>query len=460
MIALPSININEVLCKPGSERGILSIVLANHDKILECEEQNLFAEHFAVEAHQFIYSAICYLYSNQSVNRIDAMLLYNTIQDPEAKEAVDAIGGMRYIDSLIQSRVQDNLRFYIKDVREMAIRRMAYNMGGRIQEMVLRDENRDVEEILSEIQNHAITLSLSTESETEVYRMGDETEDVLRQRAEQPTEIAGYAMGWARYDKITQGQKPNELTVFVAESKAGKSVLLLNHAKKFSVDDEIPGLYIDTEMTSREQEDRLLAMVSGVPLEEIVNGMFSRDTIYGQGTDKMRRLREALAKIRQAPLYHIYLPTFTIEKVSALVRKYQIQYDIGYVIFDYIKLPTSEINGLATAQEYQKLGYITTCLKDLAGICNIPVMTAAQANRSIIDNEDPDANQLGGSYRILQMASRLIFLVIKSEMTMQYENHTLGNRKLIIKYQRNGAGDSKPIHINFEKPIMRMKEVG
>lgn len=452
-------NINELLSRPGSERGILSIVLANHDKILECEEQNLFSEHFAVNAHQYIYSAICYLYANQNVNRIDSMLLYNTIQDPEAKRALDEIGGMRYIDSLIQSRVHDNLRFYIKDVRNMAIRRMAYNMGKEIQDIVLRDENRNIEEILNEIQANAITLSLSTESESEIYRMGEETEEVLRQRAEQPTEIAGYAMGWKRYDKITQGQKPNELTVFVAESKAGKSVLLLNHAKKFSIDDGIPGLYIDTEMTSREQEDRLLAMISGVPIDEIINGMFIRDTIYGTGREKMRKLNEALAKIRQAPLYHIYLPNFTIEKVSALVRKYQIQYNVGYVIFDYIKLPTSEINGLATAQEYQRLGYITTCLKDLAGICSVPVLTAAQANRTIIDNEDPDANQLGGSYRILQMASRLVFLVIKSEQTIMFENNTLGNRKLIVKYQRNGIGDSSPIHINFDQPISRMTEV-
>ena len=68
---------------------------------------------------------------------------------------------MRYIDSLIQSRVHDNLRFYIKDVRNMAIRRMAYNMGKEIQDIVLRDENRDIEEILNEIQANAITLSLA-----------------------------------------------------------------------------------------------------------------------------------------------------------------------------------------------------------------------------------------------------------------------------------------------------------
>ena len=104
---------------------------------------------------------------------------------------------------------------------------------------------------------------------------------VLRRRAENPMTIPGFAMGWAKYDKITQGQKkPNELTVVVARSKAGKSAFLLNHAKKFSVNDGIPGLYIDTEMTSREQEDRLLACISGVPHEEIVSGMFARDTIW------------------------------------------------------------------------------------------------------------------------------------------------------------------------------------
>jgi replicative DNA helicase len=287
--------------------------------------------------------------------------------------------------------------------------------------------------------------------------MGSETEQVLRDRAERPMTIPGLAMGWQKYDVVTQGQKPNELVVVVARSKTGKSAFLLNHAKKFSVNDHLPGLYIDTEMTSREQEDRLLSCVSGVPYEEIVNGMFARDTIYGLASDKQAKLFSALEIIRSSPLYHIYMPSFTIEKVTALVRKYYLQHNLAYVIFDYIKLPNSEVNDLANAQEYQRLGFITTCLKDLAGICNIPVITAAQANRS--GEMHGDEQDIGGSYRIIQMATRIIFLRKKTDQELATDGWQRGNMKLKIGFQRNGASSADDIDFLFDGPTLRFTEI-
>jgi replicative DNA helicase len=452
-------NINELISRAGSERGILSIIVNNPDKILECEEQDLYADHFSVSGHKHIYSAVCYLYTNPDVQHIDALAVYNTITDPHSRTSVDELGGMAYIDSLIQSRVADNLRLYISQVRSAAIKRIAYNLGAEIQDLALNDQNESVEELMEEIQRRVLDLVISNEGESDVYHMGDSAEERLTRRMNNPTEIPGYTMGWANYDKYTQGHKGNELTVFVGESKTGKSAMLLNRAAKLSVYDGIPGLYVDTEMSDAEQEDRLLAIISGVPYEEIVNGLFAVDTIYGAGETKRTALFEALARIKNAPLYHVYLPSFTIDKVTALVRKYKLQHNIGYAIFDYIKLPTSEIAGLATAQEYQRLGFFTTCLKDLAGICDIPIDTAAQANRSNLGGTDPDASNIGGSYRILQMATRLIFLRNKSEAEMVSEGFGAGNQKLIIKYQRNGSSDCPAINIAFDRAILKMREV-
>lgn len=457
---MPSnVNIDEIICLPGSERAILSIVLNNPDKLLECEQENLFYQHFAVKGHQVIYSVICYLYSNENVRRIDAMLIYNTIEDANAKQSVDELGGMMYIEQLILSRSADNLKLYIKQVKNCALKRLAYNMGSDIQRLVLEDNIDSTEELLETIQQKTLDLVLNNESQQEVYQMGTKLEARLQERMNNPNEIPGLSMGWTKYDKLTQGHKENELTVFVGESKTGKSVILLNHAKKWSIDDLIPGLYIDTEMTDTEQEDRLTSMISGVPYEEIFNGMFAQDTQYGRAVDKIEAVKRAVQKIKNGKLFHVYMPTFTIEKVTALVRQYTIRHNIGYAIFDYIKLPTSEIGGLANAQEYQRLGFITTCLKDLSGICGIPILTAAQANRSNLGNSNPDASNIGGSYRILQMATRMIFIRNKSDMELASEGWAKGNQQLIIKYQRNGSSDCEPINIAFDKPCSKMQEI-
>lgn len=454
---MPDIDINQIISKPGSERAILSIVLNNKDKLLTCTEHNLFAEHFAVEAHKIIYSVAHYL-TTQQITAFDALLIYNTISDVNAKQAVDDIGGMQYIDNLIQSRVADNLKLYIEQVRVCALKRLAYKMGEDVKTCVLdAREDQNIEELLDMIQQKTLELVLNNESSEEVHLMGEGTEEILNQRANNPQTIPGFTMGWKRFDKVTQGYKGNELTVWCGLSKTGKSAVLINHARKFSIEDGIPGLYIDTEMTDREQEDRLLASISCVPYEEIVNGMFAKDTDYGLAANKITALKTALEKVKASKMYHIYMPSFSIEKVTAMVRKYKIQYNIGYFIFDYIKLPTSEIGGLATAQEYQRLGYYTTCLKDLTGICDIPGITACQANRSNLDGT-MDESSIGGSYRILQMATRLIFIRNKTDMELAGQGFTRGNQCIKIAFQRNGASMSDEIDFVFDKPIIKMYE--
>jgi replicative DNA helicase len=457
---MPNVNINDIIANPGAERAILSIILRDKNKIIDCESASLYSEHFAVEGHKRLYEVICYLAVNPNVRQIDSLLVYSTITDDTAKNSIDELGGMRYIDTLINARILDNITLYINIVRNCALKRMAYSLCNDIQNMIITNQEVEIEVLLNDIQQRTLSLILNNNSTNNVYRVGDSIEERLRRRAENPQAIPGYTLGWRQYDYITQGYKPNELTVFVAESKTGKSALLQNHEEAFTVRGGIPGLYIDTEMTDEEHDDRLLAMVSRVPYQEIYNGMFARDTEHGRAEEKINKIEEARQKIIRTPCFHVYMPDFTIDKVTALTRQYQLQNNIGYLIFDYIKLPTSEIGGLANAAEYQRLGYITTCLKDIAGMCNIPVISAAQANRSQIGVSGArDASNIGGSYRILQMATRLCFLRNKTDFEITNEGFDMGNQKLQVAYQRNGAGGNDEINIQFDRPILKMKEV-
>ena len=443
----------------GAERALITIIMKNPDKILDCEEEGIKLHHFGTKLNKELYKTLIALYQN-GVQEFDVITVYNAIQN---KELLKDYGDIEYIEALYETRInENNLSFYIEQLKNKHVKRLIYNLGDELKEQALEDDDENIEILLNELQQKVLNV-LSNEIQTiEVTKIGETLEEKIKLRASQPKEIAGLGLGWKHFDKITQGYKPNELTVWVAPSKTGKSTMLLNHVRILTIEKKLSCLYIDTEMTSEEQEDRLLAMVSGVPHEEIVNGMFAIDSEYGKAEDKIKAIETAIHKIKESEFYHIYMPNFTIQEVSTLVRKYVQQFDIKYAIFDYIKLPTAEIGGLASAQEYQRLGFITTCLKDLAGMCKIPIITAAQGNQSLIDNTDPDARQIGGSYRILQMASRLIFLRNKTQVELIQEPNK-GNQVVRIAYQRNGmsakAGISNDINFNFDSNMLKMEEV-
>lgn len=454
-------NINEIIAKPGIERATLTVLLRSKSKVIEASADNLYAEHFSVKGHQVIYSVLVMLSQSEDVNVFDSLLIYNAINEPKAKQYIDELGGMEYIDMLLVSPVADNLGFYIAQLKEAQLLRMTYMLADDVQKQILEEgETSSAEDILQKLQERILDVSIQQGDSTEVVKFGEGTRERLRRRLENPAEVLGFQVGWPTWDRVTQGYCSNDLTVFVGESKTGKSTLLLNHAKILSIDNGLAGLYIDTEMETEEQEDRLVSMISGVPFEEIRNGMYGQDTEYGTKEDKIRAVDSAVVKLEASPFYHVYVPAFTTDKVTALVRRYKTQYNIQYFVFDYIKLPEGDVKSLQSAQEWQRLGFFTASLKNLCGICGIPGLTAAQANRSSVGNTNQNENSIGGSYRIIQLATRICYIRNKLPHEMEAEQMRHGNQVLKIGLQRHGSSAGVEMNLQFDKPILRMREVG
>lgn len=443
---------------PGSERNLISICLKNSDKLIDVEGHDIFPEHFAVDGHKFIYSAMVYL---KSKNINPAPMAIMEVLSGDAKQAVEDLGGLDYLMLLEETNIPpDNITFFVEKIKQSYTRKMLYQISDNVMGFVLSDQAEvlNPSELISHAEQQITDLAVNTTSNEEVYKMGDDTEEILAKRAETPSQVPGLEVGWETYDKLTNGAQPGDLIIVVAPSKTGKSVTLTNWATKIAIQDQLPVLYVDSEMNNREQEDRILAYMTGIPHDEIVSGMYVMDTYNGKAEEKVAKLKIAREKLQAGNYYHIYMPQFTLEKVTALTRKFHMQFGIKALFFDYIKIPSNQAN-FRDAQEYQKLGFFTSGLKDIAGLLQIPVFSAAQANRNNEDNENPGAGDIGGSYRILQLATKLMFLYNKTDERIARDGIQAGNQQLFIKYQRNGQSDCPPINIMFNKPILRQEEV-
>ena len=444
---------------PGSERNLISICLKNNDKLIDVESSEVFAEHFRVPGHKYVFMAMMYLYSKN--NKPTPMTVMEVLSSNQAKKSVEALGGLEYLTIMEEAIIPpDNLPIFIEKIKQSYTRRMLLNISDNVKSFVLSDkaEVLNPSELINYVETKIADLSVNASSAENVYKMGNATESILLQRAETPSTVPGLEVGWVQLDRYTNGAQPGDLTIVCAPSKVGKSVTLTNWATKLAIHDKIPILYIDTEMNEREQEDRILSNLTGIPHDEIVSGMYVLDTVNGLAGDKQVKLKKAREDLQNGFYYHIYMPHFTIEKVTALARKFHMQYGVAAIFFDYIKVPSNQSNTFKQMQEYQALGFFTSGLKDLAGLMKLPVFTACQANRNDLDTDNPDAGNIGGSYRILQLASKLMFLINKSDERIAKEGFQNGNQQMIIKYQRNGQSDCPPINLFFNKPILRQSE--
>lgn len=421
-------------------------------------DEDIAVNHFSVDAHRYIFMAIMYLYQKQI--KPTPMAIIEVTSTEIAKKAIDEMGGIEYLMLIEESHVDaNNLKIFIDKIKQAYTRRTLYEISDDVKDFVLSEEAEVLNptELVSEVQNKLSDLIVDTSKKGEIYKMGDDTENVLLHRESNPTAVAGLEVGWRNYDMLTGGALPGDLIIVCAPSKTGKSVTLTNWATNLSVKSDIPVLYFDTEMNEREQEDRVLANLSGVPQHEIVNGMYTLDTAFGKSSEKIQRIKEARNLLKSSTFFHFYIPQFSMEKVSAIAKKYVLQHGVKAVFFDYIKIPSSQAS-FKQVQEYQALGYLTSGLKELAGILQVPIFTACQTNRDDLEGQNPDASNIGGSYRILQLASKLMFLYNKTDAQIARDGHLLGNQQLFIKYQRNGSSDCPPINIMFHKNILRQEE--
>ena len=449
-----------IINNPNSERSLLSLCLNNADLLVEVESNEVYSQHFTIPAHRHIFTAMMYLYSKGT--KPSPLSIMEVITDKKAKEEIENFGGLSYIEDMSLMEIdKSNLKIFCAKIKQTYARKELYDVCETAKNFMLSDESEKLNpsELVGQIENKLTEIANSAINETSVYKMGTDLQQRLEERAKQPTLVAGLQVGWTVFDRLTNGGQAGDLIIVCARAKMGKSVILTNWAKTFAIEDELPVLYIDTEMTSEEQEDRLVSMITQIPVQEIVTGLFAVDTENGTAQEKIQKIKDAVQQIKNAPYYHVYMPNFSAEKVTALAKQYKAKFNIQALFMDYIKIPASQGGSLQQIKEYQALGFFTSTLKDIAGTLKIPVYSAVQENRNDEKGTEKGAGNVAGSDRILQLATKLMFLYAKTEEQIERDSTVLGNRQLKIAYQRNGESDCPPINLQFDNQVVTIREV-
>lgn len=450
----------------GAERAVLSVAIKNPEMLFDISTV-LYPEDFSNVANRLIYQIMLSILDNKysNIGKVNSMVIYAIAQN---SGVTDEIGGIQYIEMLQKMDAgEENLKFYMDKVKQASIRRESFRKALSVIDEAIMSEDTDIDTFIAKQEEKFLDILLKYKGQDDIIKIGNHIDIILEQREKSPREILGIPTGFHEYDKATGGLVPGRLKVIGAPPKTGKSAMALNIATNIAVYQQIPVLFIDTEMSTEEQMDRLIANIASeqgvvVPETAIAKGLYVRNP-------KMYDAVENYAKplIKEAPLYHVYMPDFTPERVHNLARKFQKQYGIewnGYknqfvLIFDYIKLPDDSFQ--KNMSEYLILGQITNMLKNkTAGQLGIPVLAFAQLNpRTSYGAEDVNSTHISGSNRIVMFVNELGFIRKKTPEELAQHGKEMGNLVYKLGETRNGGNYEGWIDYQIYKGITTMKEL-
>lgn len=230
-----------------------------------------------------------------------------------------------------------------------------------------------------------------------------------------------------------------ELVLVAGQTGKGKSSLFLNQTT-YSLQQGIPCVTIDSELTDKVFLPRMLANISGVPVRQIRAGTYGRED--------EKKVKEAMEWIKAQPFVHEYVPIFNKIKIEQICRKWKNQNKLGFLCYDYIK-PTERYGA---AEISQSLGLMADFLKSIAGNMDIPVIAGLQLHQS--------TGQLADSFKTERYADVLLYWKEKTVEQLQRDTLDCGNYLIEVVKNRNGdlTGENEYIDINFSGDLMRITE--
>jgi replicative DNA helicase len=159
-----------------------------------------------------------------------------------------------------------------------------------------------------------------------------------------------------------------------------------------------PVLYITTEQELEEVQTMMLAFVSGVDEDHILNNNYVGD--------EEDRVDEAVRVLERGKIFVIELPDFSLRDVENLIKQNIRENGVKYVFFDYIMSSLKileEIAGRAGGVKLREdniLFMLSRRLKDIANEYGVFVLSGTQLNGDWKEADTPDQNLLRGAKSI------------------------------------------------------------
>lgn len=212
----------------------------------------------------------------------------------------------------------------------------------------------------------------------------------------------------------------------------------------------LPTLYISTEQEKDEIQTMMLAFLSNVPEDHILDSRYVGD--------EEERIHEAAKILKESNLKIECLPDFSLKDVESLIKHHIRENNTSYIMFDYIQTSLkileeiSKRSGGIKLREDNILFMLSRRLKDIANKYGVFILTATQLNGAWKQDESPDQNLLRGAKSIADSIDLgLILLPVSQEDLKNLESvlstNTFKTPNIKISVYKNRRGKYKGIYL-------------
>jgi replicative DNA helicase len=376
---------------------------------------NLDSDIFSKIEHSEIFKHIknyYYEYGNKPTPKELGLYLSGSTLTEALKK--DVIQTFKSLYSEYNSNESVNVDFLVKKTEEYVKKQKFTNTLVEAAEALSKKENLD-----KFVDSFSKALNVSFETD-----FGTTIEDLSTRIDKYKTLVKdGIPIGIPSIDKMLGGgYRKKTLNVIASVTHGGKTLLMTHYTANATLLGK-NGVYFTLELSEDDVFKRIDANILDIPLSSFYNT--PRETFvsrYNQIKDKLGKLI-----VKEYPAGELN----TI-KIESFINKVYMQHGFypDYICIDYLT-GMSSIKVKPNIGLYSYFKFIAEELHALSKKLNIPVITAAQINRSGYNNTEAGLEVVSDSIGIAQTADTFLILTRTPEMDK------VGNAKISFKKNRN-----------------------
>ena len=446
----------------------------NDAKILDDTDRYVIHEEdFTEEFHRIVFGSMYNLHATGSNITLDAIIDYLAVR-PKYDAIFKTNKGIEYLTKASQLATRDTFNYYYNRLKKFTLLRAYDNFGLDVTSLydpnnILDTKKKQIQEDwldstslvdiagiidskIDEIKSKYIEDDLG-----EGYQAADGMLALVEELEQHPE--VGIPLYGRLINTVTRGARLRKFYLRSGATGTGKTRTMIADACNFGCSEiydtsfnmwikngaSQPTLYIATEQDKSEVQTMMLAFLSGVNEEHILNGQ------YLEG--ERERVIHAVEVFKNASIWIEELPDFSLQDIENKIKKHIREHDVKYIVHDYIHTSIKILeeitkkSGGVKLREDNILFMLSTRLKDLCNKYGVFILSGTQLNSDYQTSETPDQNLLRGAKSIADKIDvGMILLSVSDEDLVKLEpilganpNFETPNIKMSVYKNRRGS---------------------